>query len=462
MTARAVTRCSAATLAALCVVCTMAGLTPAADRPNIILMMADDLGWGDVGFNGGKIIRTPHLDAMAASGLRFTRFYSAAPVCSPTRGSCLTGRHPHRYGVYHANVGHLRSTEHSLASILRKRGYATGHFGKWHLGTLSADYSPRGPKRQPARNFASPGSCGFDTWFSTEHAVATWDPYDRANKHGHFKWDERNFYWRGGEPVTGGLAGDDSRIIMDEAIPFMRSAAKANRPFFAVIWFHAPHAPVVGGPKYLQQYESYPEAARHYYACVTALDEQVGRLRATLRKLQVADNTMVWFCSDNGPARQGNPRSVGSAGPFRGFKASLWEGGVRVPAVLEWPARIKQSRSSDVAAVTSDYLPTILDVIGEEYPDDRTLDGLSLLPLIAGKWDQRPVPIAFQSRKWLALTDHRHKLSSRDRGKTWQLYDLLDDPSETRDIAAEHPQVVTAMRARLEAWLESCHRDDRG
>lgn len=434
----------------------------AADRPNIVLMMADDLGWGDVGFNGGQIIQTPNLDAMAAGGMKFNRFYAAAPVCSPTRGSCLTGRHPYRYGIYHANVGHMKPPERTLAELLKELGYTTGHFGKWHLGTFSLDYSPRGQKRKPKQNYSPPNRNGFDEWFSTEHAVATWNPYDPANKHGPFKWDARNMYWHNGRAVTEGLQGDDSRIIMDKAIPFIRGAVASKKPFFTVVWFHAPHSPVVGGPEYRKQYAEYDENHQHYYACVTALDEQVGRLRKELRDLGVAENTMVCFNSDNGPARQGRPRHVGSPGPFRGFKTMLFEGGVRVPGVVEWPGMIEPGQSTGFPAVTSDYLPTILEVLGIPTPDDRPLDGISLVPVIEGHLKMRPKPICFQSRKQLALTDNRYKLLSRDGGKTWMLFDLLADPSEKNDLADENADVVERMKETLAQWRDSCQHSDAG
>ena len=163
---------------------TLFSKTKRPDKPNIILCMADDMGWGDPGFNGNKIIKTGNLDAMAKAAMRFTRFYSGAPVCSPTRGSCLTGRHPYRYGIFSANVGHIRRKEITLAEALKTQGYTTGHFGKWHLGTLLPDYSGKGPRRKPKENYMTPAMSGFDEWFSTEYAVATWDPYNPAVFHG--------------------------------------------------------------------------------------------------------------------------------------------------------------------------------------------------------------------------------------------------------------------------------------
>lgn len=443
----------------------------AQDRPNIVLVMADDLGYGDVGFNGGEIIQTPHLDAMADAGLTFNRFYAAAPVCSPTRGSCLTGRHPFRYGVHFANDGHLREGEWTLAELLKERGYRTGHFGKWHLGTLSPDYSGK-KHRDPAKHYATPGKNGFDEWFSTEFAVATWDPYAPENAHlgKDVPYDTRALYWHNGENVTGGLEGDDSRIIMDKAIPFIEGAAGADTPFFAVIWFHTPHAPVIGGPEYRARYTEYDEEARHYYACVTAMDEQVGRLRATLRDLNVAEDTMLFFCSDNGP--EGNApggRFAGSAEPFRGRKRSLFEGGIRVPGLLEWPGVVKPGTETDYPAVTSDYLPTIIDVLGVAPIDARPMDGLSLLPAIRDGVTERAAPIAFETRGGagtrlsrgspkLALIGNRYKLLTdlSEAGEEDLLYDLENDPGETTNLLADHVAVADAMKATLREWRASC------
>ncbi len=434
--------------------------TKATDNPNIILCMADDMGWGDPGFNGNSIIKTPNLDATAKAGMRFTRFYSGAPVCSPTRGSCLTGRHPYRYGIFSANVGHIHREEITLAEALKTQGYTTGHFGKWHLGTLLPDYSGKGPKRKPKENYMTPAMSGFDEWFSTEYAVATWDPYNPAVFHGKKKgYDVRALYWHNGKNITEGLKGDDSRIIMDRAVPFIRKATKDKKPFLAVIWFHAPHAPVVAGPKYRKMYSRYSEDEQHYYGCITALDEQIGRLRSQLRELGIADNTMFWFCSDNGPEGKDGKhgRTRGSAGPFRGRKRSLLEGGVRVPALLEWPARIKTGQITHIPCSTSDYFPTILDVLGFKMKGQpEPVDGVSLLPLINGKMIRRSVPIGFESANQVSLTDNRYKIYSRNKGKTYMLFDLLEDPGETKDLAAEKSQILQSMKAMLVKWRKSC------
>jgi arylsulfatase A-like enzyme len=450
----------------------------AADRPNIVLVMCDDLGWGDVGFNGNKVIRTPHLDAMAKNSLRFTRFYAAAPVCSPTRGSCLTGRHPYRYGIYFANTGHLKTEELTLAELLKKHGYATGHFGKWHLGTLTKtekDANRGGPRG--VKNFSPPQANGFDVCFSTESKVPTWDPMLRPKGNNSRKWwdpAKKNVpygtaYWNEkGARINENLRGDDSRVIMDRAIPFIRAAVKKEQPFFTIVWFHAPHLPVVAGPEYTKLYAKHGKFAQHYFGCITALDEQVGRLRAELRTLGVAENTLLAFCSDNGP--EGRANDPGSAGHLSGRKRSLLEGGIRVPGLIEWPAKIKPGVTA-IPAVTSDYLPTILDLIGAEQTDQRPLDGISLVPLFEGKMKERGRPIGFQSAGQVALIGNRYKIHGsggrkKERGQALpnlKLFDLTKDPSEQNDLAAQHPDLIKKMTVTLEHWRKSCrHSDDGG
>jgi arylsulfatase A-like enzyme len=419
--------------------------------------MADDMGWGDPGFNGNTIIKTPNLDAMAQAGMKFTRFYSGAPVCSPTRGSCLTGRHPYRYGIFGANTGHMLKEEITLAEALKTQDYTTGHFGKWHLGTLTTtekDSNRGGPKG--AKHYSPPWENGFDVCFSTEAKVPTWNPMKSPNSGKPYG----TYYWRqDGTKATENLEGDDCRVIMDRVVPFIRDAADKGKPFFTVVWFHTPHLPVLTGPKYTQMYSQYSEDEQHYYGCITALDEQMGRLRSELRELGISDDTMVWFCSDNGPeGKDGKSgRTRGSAGPLRGRKRSLFEGGVRVPGLLEWPARMNAGQATDIPCSTSDYFPTVMDVLGfrmEGQPEP--VDGVSLLPLIEGTMTERPLPIGFESRNQVSLTDNRYKIYSNNKGKTYMLFDLLDDPGESNNIAARNSGLLEAMKMKLEAWRASC------
>lgn len=425
------------------------------ERPNVILCMTDDQGWGDTGYNGHPHLKTPHLDAMAREGIRFTRFYSAAPVCSPTRGSCLTGRHPHRYGVLFANNGHMRPKEITLAEALKTLGYATGHFGKWHLGTLTKTVkeSNRGGPRG-AHEYSPPWENGFDVCFSTEAKVPTYNPMVNPETGKRFG----THYWTGpGQMVTDHLAGDDARVIMDRAIPFIEKAVRKSTPFLAVIWFHTPHKPVVASLEHRALYADLPEKARHYLGCLTAMDQQIGRLRTKLAELGVADDTLLWFCSDNGPEGREYDGTNGSAGPLRGRKRSLFEGGVRVPGLLVWPRRVKQPRIVDMPCSTSDYFPTILDALGLRMKDrPQPVDGISLMPLVRGEMQTRPSPICFESKKQIALIDNRFKLISSDDGKSFMLFDLVSDPGEAHDLAATRPRLVREYEAAITKWRISC------
>lgn len=447
---------------------------PNIDRPNIILIMADDLGWGDPQcFNPDSPIQTPNLDAMAAAGMKLNRFYAAAPVCSPTRGSCVTGRHPFRYGVYYANVGHMREAELTLPELLREHGYTTAHFGKWHLGTLTKTIKDANRGKKKPEHFSPPQNNGFDKCFSTESKVPTWDPMWKPSKDASKTgWpyiedlstavEYGTHYWNeDGQIVKDNLQGDDSTVIMDRVVPFIQQASEDKQPFFAVIWFHTPHLPVVAGPKHAAMYNEYDSFKRNYYGCVTAMDEQIGRLRETLKTTGAAQNTMLWFCSDNGP--EGSARkNPGSAGPFRGRKRSLYEGGIRVPGIVEWPAKVKPGSTTDFPAVTSDYLPTILDVLNAELSDNRPLDGISLLPMIEGRSQERQSPIGFLSKKKTSLITHRYKLYRHDEEKNWELFDLLADPSETKNLASQLPEKVEELAGILEQWRQSCDHSDQG
>ena len=256
------------------------------ELPNIILIMADDLGWGDTGFNGNDSIITPSLDDLAEQGIVFRRFYSASPVCSPTRASCLTGRHPYRMGIFGANSGYIKSQEHTLAELLKSKGYTTGHFGKWHLGTLTNTVldANRGG-RGDTLIYSPPWENGFDVCFSTESKVPTWNPMITPGKEAGDIGnrdpgsDFGTYYWTGeGEIANDNLEGDDSRIIMDRVIPFIKGAVNDKNPFLAVIWFHTPHLPVLTGSEYRQLYTDYSPDIQHYYGAISAMDDQIGRL----------------------------------------------------------------------------------------------------------------------------------------------------------------------------------------
>lgn len=451
------------------------------NKPNIILTMCDDLGYGDTGFNGNEIIHTPHLDAMAAFGARFSRFYAGGPVCSPTRGTCLTGRHYFRYGVTHANKGRLPPEEINLAQVLKSQGYVTGHFGKWHLGTLTRIIQ-EGNRGGPhgVRYYAPPWERGFDVCFSTEAKVPTWDPMITPAE-GNDRWGTPGtpfgtYYWNEeGGRVREGLEGDDSRVIMDRALPFIEDAVRRGEPFFAVIWFHAPHAPVVAGPEYRALYEDFSEEEQHYYGSITAMDEQIGRLNATLAALAVRGNTMHWFCSDNGPeGRDGlTGRDRGSTAGLRGRKRSLFNGGIAVPALLEWPGVTRPGQIIDQPCSTLDYFPTITESVGYSMPDERPLDGVDLTSMLHGETHHRgrPIPYRFLETReamfgspTIAMIDDRYKyLTNFSESQDEDMcFDLLEDPHETTNIIGEKQAFPAEMREQLRVFLASCRASHQG
>jgi len=440
--------------------------------PNIILMMADDMGWGDSHYNGNMISKTPNLDKMASEGIVFTRFYASSPVCSPTRGSCITGRHPYRYGIFFANVGHMRKQEITLAEALKTKGYVTGHFGKWHLGTLTKtekDANRGGPG--DIADYSPPWENGFDVCFSTESKVPTWNPMITPPRSAEGVGNRTpgepygTAYWTGpGQKATDNLKGDDAHIIMDRVIPFINKAGKLHKPFLAVIWFHTPHLPVLTGEKYKNLYKEYSEDIQNYYGAITAMDEQIGRLRSFLKEKALYMNTVMFFTSDNGPegkARKG--RNQGSTGGLKGRTRSLYEGGIRAPGLMTWPAVITSQRTTDIPFSTLDYYPTVLDILGFTMPDQpEPVDGTSMLPFINGNIRERPVPLGFESKKQIAFMNNRYKIYRPDQGQHFEFYDIINDPRETNDISAEHPDIVKELSVALARWRASCKRSLEG
>jgi len=459
----------------------------ASARPNIVLMMADDQGWGETGYNGHPHVQTPVLDEMSRAALRLDRFYAASPVCSPTRASVMTGRHANRSGAFAPNWS-TRPEEITLAQILKQAGYRTEHFGKWHLGAVKQD-SPLNPNRM-----------GFDEYLSHDNFFEMDPPLSR----------------NGATPEI--IKGESSEIVVAAAVNFTRKVQAEGKPFFVVIWFGSPHGPYSGKPEDVALYAKVPsEDMRRRFAEITAMDRAIGTYRQALRSLGVADTTLLWFNSDNGIPIPNEQDSFN--GGWRGTKGTVYEGGLRVPAIIEWPAVIKTPRTSSAACVTSDILPTVLDFLGLKHPaPQRPIDGISLRPLIAGdSMKERPSPIGFwkyasqgesQNGRWVseersrgttpttkqanilfnnfkhpvakttdfggeaAWTDNRFKLvvaESRKGAKKKatssagvQLFDLTADPKETTDIAARHPDVVQRMRAELAAWQRSVERSLSG
>jgi arylsulfatase A-like enzyme len=409
-----------------------AGSTALAEQPNIILMMTDDQGWGQVGFRDHPVLKTPHLDAMAANGLRLERFYAGAPVCSPTRATVLTGRHALRTGV--PRHGHaLRLQEKTLSEALRRAGYATGHFGKWHLnGVLGPGVpvlpdEPHGPK-----------SFGFQTWLTASNFFDL-DPL------------------LGKESGFSSFKGDSSSVIVGEALKFIETSLSESRPFFAVIWDGSPHFPFRALPQDLEGFDGLDEKSRHHYGELVAFDRSVGVLRAGLKKMKVASNTLIWFCSDNGGLRQVNPSAMGG---LRGSKNTLWEGGIRVPGIIEWPAGIQPAISSFPAS-TLDIFPTLVDLL--ELPEDsllKPIDGISLKSLLVGQApSKRSRPIGFlhpSLDRRAAWIDNDYKLVCQDlREGEFELYHLERDPAESKNLAKAEPERLNSMKKAFLSWRKS-------
>lgn len=446
------------------------------ERPNIILIMTDDQGWYDVGFNGNKEVKTPNLDKLASQGIIFNRFYSASAVCSPTRASVITGRNPIRMNIPTANTGHMIDEEITLPELLKEKGYTTGHFGKWHLGTLTKTTrdANRGGKDKFLKDYSIPTMNGYDQYFCTESKVPTFNPmeYPTTFKDGESKqygWraPDKNeptkfygtAYWKGVElKSSSNLKGENTRLIMDRVIPFIENSKKKNKPFFSTIWIHTPHLPVVSDNIHRSYYKNMDIKKQLYYGAITDMDEQIGRLWKTLGDLKMQDNTMIWFCSDNGPERE----TPGSAGIFKGEKRSLYEGGVRVPAFVVWKNKFDSGKKVDFPAVTSDYLPTILDILNISYPDERPIDGISILDLLENCDNTRNSPIGFLFDSKISWVEDQYKLISKDNGNNFELYDILNDKAEENNIIEMNSDLAKKMKKELKEWQASVNRSKEG
>jgi arylsulfatase A-like enzyme len=453
-------------------------------RPNIVLIMTDDQGWGETGYHGHPHLKTPTLDEMAAKGLRLDRFYAAAPVCSPTRTAVLTGRNPVRSGSFGPNYS-TRPEEITIAQILKSAGYRTGHFGKWHVGPVKAA-SPLNPARM-----------GFDEYLSHDNFFDI-DPLLSHN---------------GAPPEI--IKGESSEVVVDAATKFIKQVHIEGKPFFMIVWFGSPHGPYHGLTNDVALYDKVTgEETKNRFAEITAMDRAVGKFRNSLKELDVANNTLVWFTSDNGIPTASVPvpqRAALFNGGWRDGKWSLYEGGLRVPGIIEWPAVIQKPRTSTLPCVSSDIFPTLLELLELKSPDpQRPLDGVSLRKLIVGEeMTARPQPIGFwnyegkpekKNARWIdeelsrgtthlkrdgpvvfsnyhhpvartnnfngevTWTDNRFKLfvSHRPKSTTTRLFDLLEDPRETKNVANQHPDIVKTMTAQLEEWQRSVERSLTG
>jgi arylsulfatase A-like enzyme len=421
-----------------------------ADQPNIVFIFADDLGWGDLGAYGNSRIKTPHLDRLAAEGTLFTQFYVNSAVCSPSRTAVMTGQYPARHRVHGHFADDARNAARDMPNwldpagpmlprILQAAGYVTAHYGKWHLG-----HSRRAP---------APGAYGINDHRTINSTGPGWD-------------DQGERYFR----------AKSTGLFVDEAIEFIRQ--NKERPFYVNVWTLIPHATLNPTEEQMAPYIQFgPANVRHtgaspiYFGTVAELDAQVGRLVAAIDDLGLKEKTLVMFSSDNGPEdihiRNANHSGVGSPGPLRGRKRSLYEGGVRTPFIVRFPGRVPAGRVDSESVVTAvDLMPTLGKLAGAAMPANHALDGEDRSRVLFGDAAPRTKPIfwewrfrvaghVFNMSPGLAVRDGKWKLlMNADRSRV-ELYDILADPREMNNIAGQHQAVVSRLASPLLRWQKT-------
>jgi arylsulfatase A len=421
----------------------------AAEKPNIVILLSDDLGWKDIGCYGGPV-KTPSLDGLATRGVRFTNFYSGCAVCSPSRATLLTGRHHIRTGVYSwisddNQKSHLLEREVTLAERLKAAGYATCHVGKWHLGLPTARYDK-----------PTPSDHGFDYWF------ATWNNAAPSHR------NPKNFI-RNGKPV-GLLEGYSCQLVVDEAIHWLDKRENPDQPFFLNVWFHEPHAPIAAPDDIVGAYGKIDDQGAIYSGTIENEDRAIGRLLNKLAEIAPLEDTMIIYASDNGSYRRDR------VGELRGTKGVNWEGGIRVPGIISWPGTITAGVESDTPAGVVDVLPTVCGLLEVESPAGVYLDGSDLTPLLRAQGSRtferhqplfwhlqksRPI-VAMRDGRFVLVADPDYELSTNNMFqeewipkiraggyRNFQLFDLEADPSQTTNISAENPELTEKLKARL-------------
>jgi arylsulfatase A len=447
-------------LVTLLLVAALAADAVAAERPNFLVILCDDLGYGDLACYGHPTIKTPHLDKLASEGLRLTDCYSAAPVCSSSRAGLMTGRTPSRLGIYDwisaGHPMHLRKEELTVATLLKKSGYSTCHIGKWHLnGKFNLPDQPQ------------PGDHGFDHWLSTQNNAAP-------------SHENPTNFVRNGTPA-GPQQGYSCDVVATEAVRWLKDLRDKSKPFFQFICFHEPHEPIASPADLV---DTYPDAKKEgealYYANVTNMDRAVGKILATLDDLKLADRTLVLFTSDNGPetlSRYPNGwRSHGSAGPLRGMKLHLYEGGVRVPGILRYPPRAKPGQTVSEPVCSLDFLPTFCELAGVPLPENHMLDGAAFTPIFDGQPIERATPLfwhyfrsigapksAMRVGDYMVLghwdgpmlgpgsSVHQGDCETIKAAKLvkFELYNLKYDLAQANDLAEKEPEKLKELAAQL-------------
>ena len=413
--------------------------------PNVILILSDDQGTLDLHCYGSRDLQTPHLDTLAKRGVRFTQFYVASPVCSPSRAALLTGRQPLRAGVK-GNVSSLRgvpgmSTEEiTIAEMLKATGYRTALFGKWHLGTT--------PEGEPLGQ-------GFDQFFGHKGGcIDNWSHYMYwQGPHFHDLWRNDKEQWE-----YGAFFGD---LIVREAHRFMEENRK--RPFFLFLPFNLPHYPCHPPEKFLQLYKHLPEPRRSYAAAITALDAAVGSIVRHVDKLGLRKRTLIIFQSDHGHSTEERAGfGGGNAGPYRGAKFSLFEGGIRVPCIVSWPGTLPEGETRTQPVTSMDWLPTLAQICGAPRPR-RKLDGESILSVLQASNAPSPQDAfhwqlekqwAVRKGDWKLVVNGRDTILTNQLAETDKIFlsNLAESPSETNNLAGRYPEKVNELTRLHQAW----------
>lgn len=441
---------------------TAAALAAAPERkPNFIIFLCDDLGSHDLGFRGAKDTKTPNIDALAASGTQFTDWYANAPVCAPSRGALMTGRYPIRNGLSNNGMP-LPAQEQTIAAVLKPAGYATAAIGKWHMGKTPDTV---------------PNAHGFDYYFGFLDGCTDyyshrfyWGEPKRVNFHD--LWRNREEIFEDGQYLTESIAREAKSFI----------ASHRNDPFFLYVPFNAVHYPMHAPKKYVERFPNLGKERQMYAAMLAAADDAVGEIMGTVKQLGLLENTFVFFTADNGAtteARAGlnqHPADGGDNGQFRGFKFSLFEGGMHMPAVLSWPGVIPQGQTSHEIGMHMDILPTFAKTAGAPLPGGRIIDGRDILPMAKGEAKSPHDTIFWASGGQFAARRGYWKLVIN--GKTFDrtpegrkaltgddtlfLSDLDDDIGETRNRRHDHPKLVEDLEQATYAWAKECEQNSSG
>ncbi|WP_066195720.1 MULTISPECIES: sulfatase-like hydrolase/transferase [Gracilibacillus] len=427
-------------------------------KPNFIIIYADDLGYGDLSCYGSNDVKTPNLDRLSEQGVRFTNWYSNSSVCSPSRASLMTGRYPGRTGVSEILRGKrgtsgLPSDEITLASYFKNRGYKTGIFGKWHLGVAEDN---------------APNAHGFDEFFGFlagcvdyySH-IFYWEQGDGPNGTNpvHDLWHNQDEVWRNGQYMT--------EIITQKAVQFVES--HVEEPFLMYVPYNAPHYPMHAPQKYLDRFPDLPADKRIMAAMISAMDDGVGEIMNTLEENGLLDDTVIFFSSDNGPSTESRnyldgTEDVyygGSAGKFRGHKDSLFDGGIREPAILSYPKKIPSGQISDELGVMMDIFPTFIDIADEEIPEDRTIDGESVFDMAVNRsatphekifWAESD-QYAVRKGDWKLVLNGR-LYNTKESPDPVHLSNIKDDPGERINLKESYPSIVEELINDIKEWEE--------